>query len=109
MSEMKWTPGPWRVDPDLFLFRGYTQITGANHYGLAQVVTRMEDEDESDEYTATLEANARLIASSPDLYDALQAAFEYLDAIPETTAGGDDEAVRIARQARAALAKARGE
>lgn len=48
-------------------------------------------------------------SAAPDLYTALQAAFEYLDAIPESAAGGDDEAVRIARQARAALAKARGE
>jgi len=52
---------------------------------------------------------APLWSAAPDMYDALKAAFEYLDAIPETAAGGDGEAIRIARLCRAALAKARGE
>lgn len=43
------------------------------------------------------------------VYAALIACAEYLECIPESKAGGDDEAGRLAKAARAALAKARGE
>ena len=56
-----------------------------------------------------MQPHVPLWSAAPDMYDALKVAFEYLDAIPETAAGGDDEAIRIARLCRAALAKARGE
>ena len=51
------------------------------------------------------EANARLIAAAPDLLAAVRAAHDYLSCIPESAAGGDDDAVRIARQCDAALAR----
>jgi len=41
------------------------------------------------------------------LLAALQACWEYMDLIPESAAGGDDEAVRLARIAKEAIIKAR--
>lgn len=40
------------------------------------------------------------------MLSALRRAFEYLDNIPETSAGGDDEAVEIARAAKVAIKQA---
>ncbi len=53
-----------------------------------------------------LTADAVLIAAAPEMLSALRRAFEYLDNIPETSAGGDDEAVEIARAAKAAIKQA---
>jgi len=41
----------------------------------------------------------------PDLLAAVRSARDYLSCIPESAAGGDDDAVRIARQCDAALAR----
>ena len=54
----------------------------------------------------THEPHIALIAAAPDLLEALQACYEYLDMIPESATGGDDAAVALARRARAAIAKA---
>ena len=108
MSETKWISGPWHVDPDLVLRRGYTAISAEDHYGLAQVVSRMDDADEDDEYTATLEASARLIAAAPELYEALEECKRVLSDLQSTQLEGTR--TRAAwEKARAALAKARGE
>jgi hypothetical protein len=48
-------------------------------------------------------------SAAPALCEALQACRDYLDAIPESAAGGDDEAISLVRKADAVLAKARGE
>ena len=53
-------------------------------------------------------ANASLIQAAPDLLDALRACAEYLGCIPETAAGGDDEAMRLTRLASDVLARATG-
>jgi hypothetical protein len=45
----------------------------------------------------------------PQLVEALRECSEYLHDIPHSADGGDDEAVRLARLARAALAAACGE
>jgi hypothetical protein len=54
------------------------------------------------------ETIGHLVAAAPALYVVLREVFEYLDAIPESAAGGDDDAVRLARNARAALDMAEG-
>lgn len=105
MSETKWIEGPWETDRNNV------------HTGQIAVIHHCDGNDWVEIWSplacwateAQMEASARLIAAAPELYEALQSAFEYLDAIPEAAAGGDDEAVRLARLARAALAKARGE
>ena len=53
-------------------------------------------------------ANARLIAAAPSMLDALRDCFEYLDGIPESATGGDDDAVNLASRARKALDLATG-
>ena len=39
---------------------------------------------------------ARLLASALDMYELLRQCHDYLDCIPETAAGGDDEARALA-------------
>lgn len=89
---MSYTPGPWRVsarDP------AYVERD------LASVATVARCYDPS-----RANADARLIAAAPALYEALLAAYEYLstiDGIP------GDRSVAVEQAARAALALARGE
>lgn len=91
-SETKWTPGPWsfqEIDPS------------DKDWGACEIWA-----DPSDEPVSTMVLsvdNARLIASAPELYEALD---QLLDDM-----GEDGLSVcRAAKdQARAALAKARGE
>ncbi len=99
MSDMKFTPGPWHY-----------HIGGTGDYPTWGIrIGRGLVHLPGIEPMEVMDANARLIAAAPDLFVALQAAAEYLDGIPESAAGGDDDAVRIARNAFAALVKARGE
>lgn len=53
-------------------------------------------------------ANARLISAAPEMLAALIAARDYLSCIPESAAGDDDDAMRLCRDAGAAIAKATG-
>lgn len=71
MSEAKHTPGPWALDfgPDVDLVN-HVGISAEEHGLLAQVVWKMDDDERSD----TCEANARLIAASPDLLELLEQA-----------------------------------
>lgn len=48
---------------------------------------------------------ARRIAAAPDMETALRMCRDYLSCIPESAAGGDDDAVYLARIASEALAK----
>jgi hypothetical protein len=98
VSDTKFTQGPWRIGTPP---PNGEQTIGTTQGLMVAVATTGGD-------TPTL-SNARLIAAAPALFSALQAAAEYLDGIPESAVGGDDDAVRIARNAFAALAKARGE
>lgn len=83
MTDNKWTPGPWE-------YRGAAVIVPDWPFNMSAF--------------AGSEANARLMASAPDLYDAL-------NAIVEAMADLDDEsAAQIAKGAgRLAVRKARGE
>lgn len=93
MTERKWTPGPWKwvegkgtwrgsIEPDVCDFGDDTQY----------YPTEGEPPNE---------ANAHLIAAAPDLYDALEALL--------VTKAPDFIPSRLWDDARAALAKARGE
>lgn len=108
MSEF--TKGPWKIDRD-FHFIGQdagTVAISSTVYGewrdLARVVVRMED----DKYDcADGLANANLIASAPDMYEALvKAESLFQKGLLNATTEEIDE-VRDLRKA--ALAKARGE
>ena len=89
---MSYTPGPWKVD------RPY--IRGAGRVIASLESGRNEVEDA---------ANAPLIAAAPELYEMLK---EALINIERVTRGGIKTAPFLAewvREARATLAKARGE
>lgn len=55
-----------------------------------------------------LERHACLVAAAPEMLAVLQDCHDYLDCIPESSAGGDDYAVSLARRVRRLLAKAQG-
>jgi hypothetical protein len=54
------------------------------------------------------EATARAIVVMPEVHTLLRDCFGYLDWIPESAAGGDDEAVALARRTKAVLDKLEG-
>ena len=90
-NETKWTPGPWHVPKA----RGYAH--GPVDKNDVPVVTwtgmaRPRQENGM--------ANAHLVAAAPDLYEALEAMLDECV---------DDEFAPHVMDARAALAKARGE
>jgi hypothetical protein len=78
------TPGPWQVSP-------HSNITSKS-----LVVAKVEQMPGN--YESEKQANARLIASAPDMFDALQAVCD---------AYGDRDTLLMA-QVKAALAKAKG-
>lgn len=89
------TPGPWEAvgkRPDKCC--GYSIFSGN------QLVAFVGDTD----WETPVDANARLIAASPDLLDACQALIAYCDKNPPM---GDS--LWSVRQIRAAIAKATGE
>jgi hypothetical protein len=92
MSQLKATPGPWKRVLNKFGESVLVQpATDRTLFLLDDGETTDWDADET-------EANARLIAAAPELYEALQEAVVYSEAeFPWTV------------RARAALAKARGE
>lgn len=93
MTERKWTPGPWVYDEE-------SQGEWGTNYSIQQYDNRLIDVAEM---VGTKE-DAHLIAAAPELYEALEAFTDDSDC--------HDEAewfeARL-RDARAALAKARGE
>lgn len=109
MSETKFTPGPWRV--------------GANSNGIATIVLGPDDirrvaiaafhgnEPGSREEG---EANARLIASTPDGYAANKEAADFIRAYfgpvasEDAIGWSDNDARRVYAVLRAAIAKAEG-
>ncbi len=99
MSDAGWYPGPWHVShsaPDASVRNGEKPVAviAANGYSIASNTTY---------YPTALEArNANLIASAPDLYEALR---EAADLCVGTFAEGGTPHKRML----AALAKARGE
>lgn len=109
MSDPKWTPGPWAYRPEEYDDWGY--VRGApDSDGARWVICQARSPYKTQEELAAhridgtdpWEATARLIAASPDLYDAMAEAMAELDALDFVTGPTIDKA-------RDALAKARGE
>ncbi len=108
MSDEKFTPGPWHLCDvgDYNDFGGNSRVIlsepwgGDNPYRLAVVHTRVDNEES--------EANATLMAASPDLYVALQNALSHIEYIHDKyqVTGADNAALS---QPYYALKKARGE
>lgn len=136
MSETKWTRGPWIMSS-----YGWNVLTGDSWNSICQLKGGAEWEDRRGYYVQQYEwqnqeANARLIAAAPELYEALNTLLNapalskvegivagwngppdnpysphppQLGARIETTCGRVYELDKAMKNARAALAKARGE
>ncbi len=96
----KHTPGPWRWDDDVWEDFDFTErapwlIAG----GIATPILHGE-------MRCTSEANARLIAASPDLLEALKRALPFLEFVSDEIEEADLASAE--RQARAAIRKAEG-
>jgi len=106
---VKHTKGPWQVLPPE---EGvdYLRVRGT-HFGLRYKIANVHDEQPSCLPDGEAQANATLIAAAPELLEALEEAYETLTGILEDTDGEDGErtANPLLVQARAAIAKARGE
>lgn len=108
------TPGPWKLGAlDITPFgTGFSiGIDAESHGELALVVWQMEEDKIDDRPSLECEANAKLIAASPELLEALEALIFSTDAIPVNTVGPTKiNAVILSRHvARLAIKKARGE
>jgi hypothetical protein len=68
MTAPKWTPGPWRYQEDA---DAYTHIVRA---GESRFMCQMTQET-----SGLAEANARLIAAAPELYEMVQAQHQVID------------------------------
>jgi hypothetical protein len=110
------TPGPWifgeALGPDrTILFWEVSQHGAGRYRGHVAHVSPAESIDGITRDEAL--ANARLIASAPDLLDALQDALEYIEACSDVRDGPDgvpqpNRAMQLADPIRAVIAKAEG-
>ncbi len=92
------TPGPWMAYLE---HEGGPLIVGAGTHCTVALMYQPPAGDKA--------ANASLIAAAPLMLEALEKARDYLSCIPESAAGGDDDAVRLCREIEAAIRAARGE
>jgi hypothetical protein len=105
--ENKWTPGPWttEADPD------NESLLVNSMRGIVCGISLWEDD--GPEAQARKKADARLIATAPEMADALQALVdecaEYVLLNNLHGSDGSPATTHSMRRARAALAKARGE
>lgn len=86
MNKFKGTPGPWEIKPEE-VDRPYIRIRGTRlggRFKVANVLSPGYDGVHHREADET-RANARLIASAPELLEALQMALEWIDAVPSDT------------------------
>jgi len=95
MTKTPWTPGPWRTEPF-----ARTRVSTFSGVGVAACGGARDSRRDREEEWREQVANARLIATAPELADLLQEALNDINAA--NTADWAD-------RARAALAKARGE
>lgn len=111
MTEAKFTPGPWFLNDER---DGYSPVSSQRWAGLAHVVVEPSSEcnDEDDQrFREEGQANARLIAAAPDLYEALKPFASWIDRTDSddrllVQVSGLTLTVGDVRRAQAALAKA---
>jgi hypothetical protein len=102
----KHTPGPWTVNYDpVEISKRIICIDAEDDPSLAQI--HACDRGAGEVLVEQDWANARLIASAPELLEALEAITTAIELSPVPEAWGD-ALVSAVQQARAAIAKARG-
>jgi hypothetical protein len=106
MSETKWTPGPWRIEPPGDLIEdGYSVLAECGSFCIT-----VPAETHDYEHGSRDEADARLIAAAPEMYEALLNLSNEMAFLLKRNPSKDGGLYRVAvDEARAALAKARGE
>lgn len=98
--ETKFTKGKWKVvhrderEPDELDFMVMASGTPTGNARIAEVIR---------------EGNANLIAAAPNLYAALEAMEKHFGILGEEDSGINQTAIKVTKDARAALKKARGE
>ena len=90
--------GPWTA----FISNGVIEVLNMH----AKVIVKWQGFDDCSRAQAEHEANARLIASAPDLLEALKALYQNGHLIEFSSDTPEDCAIK--RNARAAIAKAEG-
>jgi hypothetical protein len=101
MSDTKFTPGPWRVElGDGYPHAGSWCVVCDTHPSKYTPLVAVQDFDDRSE------ADARLIAAAPDIYDALILALPYVETAESDDAYKPSSARRVTETIRAALAKA---
>lgn len=113
-NRKKWTPGPWAMVTNWQCpgaLKGamiYARVEPGLNPRIADVSAQSVNSQE------TCEANAKLFAAAPDLYDSLVLALQACYSLEEYQHNvlGDDsqyQTAKLIEQAKAALAKARGD
>lgn len=106
---IKHTAGPW-VLGESSEGRHFRAVNAREHSELATVVWVMEDYDAEGSPSPGCEANARLIAAAPELYEALtDALIDFDNWAAHEDNHQHEHLVAWAEKARAAIAKAKGE
>lgn len=99
-NETKWTPGPWVVGESSHNGLPCVDACDPNDGQLMIEICEVWGEDRAESETEMSRANAHLISAAPELYEALASMLEECE---------DDEFAPHVMEAKAALAKARGE
>jgi hypothetical protein len=101
-----WTNGPWSVHNTADVFTALGAINSEGTSAPSNDGWHIADCDMGGLCLDEVRANAHLIAAAPDLYEALESLLDDLKMTPEINLDGWGIETN---QARAALAKARGE
>lgn len=113
MSETRFTPGPWAIDPKVHVSAGHGEFDiiapdgDDDPWNIARTFGGIGEDGESEP-----KANAHLIAAAPELYEALENVLsdivDYERANNLSPAPGREDCWQSVTNARAALAKAAG-
>jgi hypothetical protein len=117
MSKVTFTPGPWRYEDNASMTPDTPYWIGADHpeVGFCSHAHVRSGCDEAEEL-GDMEANARLIAAAPEIYedasealDLLLAHFGSVSDPSNVMLWSDEDAFRVYWNLHGSLAKARGE
>ncbi len=103
-DETKHTPGPWRVEEGTTLIWGDCSQDDQTNYGLGYPIaecrlTPSASWSKGPRTYDEAEANARLIASAPEMLEALKSARMFIMSVPEAVTVSGDAALYAIDQA----------